>query len=531
MKNLIKKHKRFLAICILFVFAAGFAGTYVQFLKGELLDAALAGINGGVIRLAILFFAAIALEMGAYYGYDYFRGRLSVANKKTLRQSFFEWLLGRSPVEAMAMQQGEFVAQYTDQLDQINAGYLDNIPLLMEISSKTVIVSAALFLLDYRLALLTLFLLTMPLYIPKLIEKRLQKAKTESTDSFQKHLGYIVEWLSGFELIKNYSIENVILRRFRNSNDEVAQKMFHYKKVTYLSKTVTALLSYMSHFAVIVATAALVLKGDFSAGNFFIAVGLIDQLSYPIIAISVYLQELLGTKPIVRKLESMLDQSSSVDTERTEILDDVESISFQSVCFGYNNEEQVLHDFSLTVSSGEKCLIMGQSGSGKSTCMNLLLGYYKPQSGEIFINNTKASSVYKLNEKIAVMRQDPVLFHDTLRNNLTMYRSDISDAELISLLQKLNLNKLANEDGIGSMILEGGSNLSGGERKRIALARTLLRNAPITIIDEPLANVDAETAEKIEDILIEQSNGIMFVITHHFSEEKKCAFAKQVTLS
>ena len=307
--------------------------------------------------------------------------------------------------------------------------------------------------------------------------------------------------------------------------------MFHYKKVTYLSKTVTALLSYMSHFAVIVATAALVLKGDFSAGNFFIAVGLIDQLSYPIIAISVYLQELLGTKPIVRKLESMLDQSSSVDTERTEILDDVESISFQSVCFGYNNEEQVLHDFSLTVSSGEKCLIMGQSGSGKSTCMNLLLGYYKPQSGEIFINNTRASSVYKLNEKIAVMRQDPVLFHDTLRNNLTMYRSDISDAELISLLQKLNLNKLANEDGLGSMILEGGSNLSGGERKRIALARTLLRNAPITIIDEPLANVDAETAEKIEDILIEQSNGIMFVITHHFSEEKKCAFAKQVTLS
>ena len=98
MKNLIKKHKRFLAICILFVFAAGFAGTYVQFLKGELLDAALAGINSGVIRLAILFFAAIALEMGAYYGYDYFRGRLSVANKKTLRQSFFEWLLGRSPV-------------------------------------------------------------------------------------------------------------------------------------------------------------------------------------------------------------------------------------------------------------------------------------------------------------------------------------------------------------------------------------------------------------------------------------------------
>ena len=289
MKNIIKSHWKYLAICLLFVFIAGFAGTYVQFLKGELLDTALDGISAGVFRLAIAFFAAIAVEMISFYGYDYFRGRFSVANKKSLRSLYFDWLLMRSPVEAMAVQQGEFVAQYTDQIDQVNESYLDNIPLLIEISSKTLIVSAALFWLDYRVALLTLFLLTMPLYIPKLIEKRLQNAKNESIDSFQKHLGNIVEWLSGFELIKNYSIEKVIARKFRESNEEVSEKLFRFKKVTYLSKTITALLSYMSHFIVIVATAALVLNGDFSAGDFFIAVGLIDQLSYPIIAISAYL--------------------------------------------------------------------------------------------------------------------------------------------------------------------------------------------------------------------------------------------------
>ncbi|MCI5846630.1 MAG: ABC transporter transmembrane domain-containing protein, partial [Clostridiales bacterium] len=114
-------------------------------------------------------------------------------------------------------------------------------------------------------------LLPMPLYIPKLIEKKLQNAKNESIDSFQKHLGNTVEWLSGFELIKNYSIEKVIARKFRESNEEVSEKLFRFKKVTYLSKTITALLSYMSHFIVIVATAALVLNGDFSAGDFFIA--------------------------------------------------------------------------------------------------------------------------------------------------------------------------------------------------------------------------------------------------------------------
>ena len=159
MKNIIKSHWKYLAICLLFVFIAGFAGTYVQFLKGELLDTALDGISAGGLRLAIAFFAAIAVEMASFYGYDYFRGRFSVANKKSLRSLYFDWLLMRSPVEAMAVQQGEFVAQYTDQIDQVNESYLDNIPLLIEISSKTLIVSAALFWLDYRVALLTLFLL------------------------------------------------------------------------------------------------------------------------------------------------------------------------------------------------------------------------------------------------------------------------------------------------------------------------------------------------------------------------------------
>lgn len=132
----------------------------------------------------------------------------------------------------------------------------------------------------------------------------------------------------------------------------------------------------------------------------------------------------------------------------------------------------------------------------------------RTRSGEILINGANAFCVKGLNERIAIMRQDPVLFNDTLRNNLTMYR-DMGDDELIALLQKLNLSKFASREGLNAIISEGGSNLSGGERKRIALARTLLRKAPITIIDEPLANVDSETAEKIEDILSELSGGIV----------------------
>ncbi len=528
MKNVIKKHWKLLAASVASVLVAGVMGTYVQFLKGDLLDSAIAGAGEDALRFALLFFAAIAIEITAYFGYDYFSGKFGVNNKKALREMYFSWLLGRGPVEVAAARQGEFVAQYTDQLDQINASRLDTIPLLIEIISKAVIVSVSLFVLDYRVALITLFLLSMPLYVPKLAEKSLQRAKTESVESFQKHLGGVVEWIGGFELIKNYSIERVILNKFRQSNEAVAEKLFAFKKITVVSRLITTVLSYVSHFIVIAVTAYLVLRGEFSAGEFFIAVGLIDQLSYPIIAISAYLQQFLGAKPMARSMEELFAEKPA-DSGRTVELHGISGVAFEQVTFAYDGAEPVLKDFSLSVSAGEKCLIMGPSGSGKSTGMNLLMGYYQPSSGSIRLNGANASAVKGLNEKIAVMRQDPVLFQDTVRNNLTMYR-DIPDARLIALLEKLNLHKFASVEGLNTVLHEGGSNLSGGERKRIALARTLLRNAPITIIDEPLANVDAETAAKIEDILTEPGEGILFVITHQFREEKTAAFAKRITL-
>lgn len=147
-----------------------------------------------------------------------------------------------------------------------------------------------------------------------MIEKRLQKTKTASVEQFQNHLGAFVGWLSGFELIKNFSIETIIYKKFNKENEEVINKLFLFKRTTNLAKTITAFLSYMSHFVIIAVTIFLVLRNEFSAGEFFIAVGLIDQLSYPIIAVSVLLQEFLSTKPLAHKMGTkFVVQTSTAD--------------------------------------------------------------------------------------------------------------------------------------------------------------------------------------------------------------------------
>ena len=155
------------------------------------------------------------------------------------------------------------------------------LPLLWSIIFQILLVSLGLFILDWRIALITLALLTTPLYLPKLIEKRLQEAQTAYLQAVEANLVKINDWLDAFEMIKNFSIEKRIKSKFRSSNAEAMQKLYADMKLETLAQLLTNLISYLSYFIILAVSAWLVLRGDFTAGNFFVAIGMIDQLSYP----------------------------------------------------------------------------------------------------------------------------------------------------------------------------------------------------------------------------------------------------------
>ncbi len=140
------------------------------------------------------------------------------------------------------------------------------------------------------MALLTILLLTRTVCARLIEEIACKKAQSETTAAFQAHLARVARWLSGFELIKNYGAEKPILSLFLSSNKGLQDRDYAMRKLSYLSRTLSTILSYISHFIILAFSAFLVVEGSFSAGDFFIAVGMIDQLSYPIITISVYLR-------------------------------------------------------------------------------------------------------------------------------------------------------------------------------------------------------------------------------------------------
>ncbi len=506
-------------------FASSAFAVILQFFKGDVLDCAVAGQTGEAAAYGLLLVAFILLEVLFYYLYRRVLAKFVIGCTQRLKADIFRSILGRSFVSYQGLTQGEYIAKYTNQADEIKTNYFDMILYFWEIGVKILFVSMALFLLDWRIALVTLGLLSTPLYLPNLISGRLQRAQTASVEAAAVALTKVNDWLSGFEIIKNYSLESQIMERFGKANSDAMGKHLENIQLGNLSQLITTLISYLSYFIVLACAAWLVLSGDFSAGDFFVSIGMIDQLSYPLISLAQILRQLVAICPVCKDMEEFLAQSPEETTSQLTALES--EITFQNVTFGYPGSEPVLQDVNLRIQKGKRYLFHGPSGCGKTTAVNLLLRYFDPSSGTIQVDGKPLSDYGSTYGCITVLRQDAVLFHDSLRNNLTMYQP-VSDEVLLLLLHRLGLEKFADPDALDAIVAENGSNFSGGERKRICLARALLRQTDVLILDEPLANLDPETAGRIEDGILSIHDRTVIVVSHQFSREKYDRFHQVV---
>lgn len=494
----------------------------LQFFKGNVLDYAITGEMQKTVHFAVLLIAFILGECLFFFLYDRFSAKFVVGCTRELKQDIFESIIKCDYVVFKERPQGEYIAKYTNEADTIKSRRFQMLPMFFEILFKILFVSTALFLLDWCIAIITIALLTTPLYIPKLIEKRLQRAQDAYLEAVEENLSKVNDWLSGFEIVKNFSIEQSIIARFRAVNDNTMEKCLDDTQLGNISRLITTLISYLSYFIVLACATWLVLKGDFSAGDFFVAIGMIDQLSYPLISLAGITRQLIAVKPTCAAMQAFLEEP--VTERKRNSPDKLErDICFKQVSFSYDGKRSVLDHFDLIIRKGKRYLLKGPSGCGKTTVINLLLKYYETASGSIEIDDNSLADMDSAYDLITVVRQEATLFHDTLRNNLTMYR-EIADGKLIAVLKSVGLERYANLEALDGVITEGGSNFSGGEKKRICLARALLRNTNVLIFDEPLANLDTATAERIEDLLLSIENKTLLVVSHQFTEEKLKGF-------
>lgn len=522
MKKYEKKNRRYFAGALVSILISTIFAVALQFFKGDVLDFAVAGETRETIRSAVMLICFILVEVLSYYIFQRFSAKYAIGCISELRRDIFDSILSRGYVDYKKHPQGEYIAKYMTEAESIRDRLFRMQPMLWEILFKIIFVSAALFQLDWRIAFITIALLTTPLYVPKLIESRLQQAQTAYLQAMEDNLSKVTDWLSGFEIIKNYTIEGKIREQFNAIHDDTMDKLLHDTHLGAVAQLITTLISYLSYFIVLICATNLVLKGDFSAGDFFVAIGMIDQLSYPLISLAGITRQLIAIKPVCAALEDFLKAA-----EAAQVSSDVNKlksgIALHNISFSYDGQRAILDRFDLTIKKGKRYLLTGPSGCGKTTIVNLLLRYFDPNSGYIEIDGMpveKTGSTYGL---ITVVRQEATLFHDTLRNNLTMYQ-DVPERKLFDALKCVGLDRFANTQALDHVVTESGANFSGGEKKRICLARALLRDTDVLIMDEPLANLDAATAERIEDLLLSIQDKTILIVSHQFTEAKRNHF-------
>ena len=400
---------------------------------------------------------------------------------------------------------------------------------LLNLIKDTLTLGGLIFLMFYqnwKLALLAIIMIPIATFAARSLGKRMGKVTTQSQEKSGILISYLSEMLKNYKIIKIYQKEKFEINRatkfINDLKDKVVKSAIVLIRVTPIMETLTGIMIA----ALIFYSATLVGSGELDVNNFFSFLAAMMLAYQPVRSLATlnitFSQGFSGAYRIL----PLIDQEKKIyeNDNLKNIIVDKANIEFKNINFSYfeENKDQVLHKINFKINGGETVALVGHSGAGKSTIMNLIPRFYDPTSGDIVIDdqsiyNSKLSSLRK---NISLVSQEITLFDDTVRSNIAYASTDATEKQIIeaSKFSKVDdfIQKLPNK--YDTMIGENGVRLSGGEKQRISIARAILKNAPIILLDEATSSLDVDTEHKIQQaIAYLTKNKTTIIIAHRLS--------------
>lgn len=380
----------------------------------------------------------------------------------------------------------------------------------------------------YSLELAALIIIMYPLFLwlTALTSKRWQHFQSRKNHETDRASGRFAEVVSQIKVVKSYVRESLEYRHFTKRYRKtiaVTRKQSRYWHIMDVIRGVVLSVIFFLMFAYIfVQTAA----GRFSIGDMVLLITLINNLRMPLFNMSFivdhFQKAMAGSKDFIKAMERQPELQDAKDAG--ELVVQRGAVAFRGVSFRYASvpHHPVLHDVSFTIKPGEHVALVGESGGGKTTITNLLMRLYEVDEGEITIDDTPITAVAQrsVREHIATVFQEPALFSGTIRENIAYGKKEATDEEVIAAARAANADEFIRQldDGYETQIGERGLRLSGGQKQRIAIARAILKDAPILILDEATSSLDNKSEQLVQQALGRLMKGrTTLIIAHRLS--------------
>lgn len=388
----------------------------------------------------------------------------------------------------------------------------------------------AMFFIDWKLALLSLASIPVSFAAMMIMYSVGMKKMGPYYMAGQKMNNTIIEYINGMEVVKVFNKDAESYERFRKDISDYRDYTLEWYKAAWPWMAIYSSLLPCTIILTLPVGAWFVLRGFSSMPDLILILCLSLSIGIPLLKSLGFLPTMPQLNYKIAALEQVLETAPLRQTEAA-FHGNSHDICFDHVTFGYEKTQpgpdgkpmvtmdEVIHDVSFTARAGQKTALVGESGSGKSTLAKLLIHYYDPQQGSISIGGQKITemSLEALNSQISYVAQDQYLFNTSLLENIRMGRPDATDEEVLEAAKRAQCTEFLEKlpQGIQSMAGDAGKMLSGGQRQRISLARAILKNAPIIVLDEATAYADPENEEKMEAAIAELVKGkTLFVIAH-----------------
>lgn len=500
--------------------AAGSLNLILSWIIQQLMDTA-AGKSGALsFRTLLLISAGFVLLCAGLSLLNYAsQPRFLERAMRQYKDFAFKKLIGKSISSFRDESAAGYLSALTNDAASIETNYLAQ--MLAMITKAVTFIGALLLMCRYSLLMTAIAagLTVLPLIASLLTGNRLQAVESRVSERNGEFTAALSDCLAGFTVVKNFKAEREIFRLFAQSNKALEHEKFTGRRIKTLVGMIGAVTGIFAQLGVFIAGVYLSMKGgSMTPGAVVLFVNLMNFIISPIAELPGLLACRKAALGLVDKLAAALERSSS--REGSETLNRLENgIRLENVSFAYEPGKTVLHGINAEFEAGRAYALVGGSGSGKSTLLNLLMAAETNYSGHILADGIELSdiSTESLYGTMAAIQQNVFVFNASIKDNVSMFR-DFPKTEMDEAIARAHLGALIRERGEDYLCGENGSGLSGGEKQRISIARSLLKKSSVLLADEVTAALDAQTAHRVSSDILDLQGITRIVVTHTLEE-------------